>query len=201
MIDELYACCDKLRLVRRAMPYYGAYLTIAFTQLLHFTIIGTNSWFLNLCDIKIRLFVFSIQGLVYISYPLIGLLADVKLTRYRMIRLSCWVTFVSHLLLLLILLCIGLPYSIHIQKPFALGVGLFIAVAPTTVSLVVGKGMFESTVIQFGTDQMIEASSAQLSTFIHWYYWSLYVGDFCINIIITAFAGLLSHCHIPLQDP
>ena len=58
--------------------------------------------------------------------------------------------------------------------------------------------MFESTVIQFGTDQMIEASSAQLSTFIHWYYWSLYVGDFCINIIITAFAVLLSHCHIPL---
>ena len=61
--------------------------------------------------------------------------------------------------------------------------------------------MFESTVIQFGTDQMIEASSAQLSTFIHWYYWSLYVGDFCINTILIAFADLLSHCHITLQDP
>ena len=180
------------------MPYYGAYLTIVFTLLLHFTIIGTYSWILNLCDIEMRLFVFSIQGLVYISYPLIGLLADVKLTRYRMICFSCLVTFVSHLLLLLILLCIGLPYNIY--KNEALGVVLFIAVAPTTVSLVVGKGMFESTVIQFGTDQMIEASSAQLSTFIHWYYWSLYVGDFCINIIITAFAGLLSDCHIPLQD-
>ena len=180
------------------MAYYGAYLTVVFTLLLHFTIIGTYSSLLNLCDIEIRLFVFSTQGLVYISYPLIGLLADVKLTRYRMICLSCWVTFVSHLLLLLILLCIGLPYNIY--KNNALGIVLLIAAIPTTVSLIVGKGMFESTVIQFGTDQMIEASSAQLSTFIHWYYWSLYVGDFCINIIITAFLGLLSDCHIPLQD-
>ena len=180
------------------MAYYGAYLTIVFTLLLHFTIIGTYSWFLNLCDIQIRLFVFSIQGLVYISYPLIGLLADIKLTRYQMICLSCWVTFVSHLSLLLIFLCVGLPYSTY-SNPFALGIVFTVALVPTIVSLIVGKGMFESTVIQFGTDQMIEASSAQLSTFIHCYYWSLYVGDFCINTILIAFAGLLSHCHIPLQ--
>ena len=60
--------------------------------------------------------------------------------------------------------------------------------------------MFESTVIQFGTDQMIEASSAQLSTFIHWYYWSLYIGDFCVNIILAAISGLLSHCYFSLRD-
>ena len=170
--------------------------------LLHFTIIGTYSWFLNLCHIQIRFFVFFIQGLAFISYPLIGLLADVKLTRYRMICLSCWVTFVSHLLLLLVVLCLGLPYSIHHDGPFALAiVSSIIVLIPTTMSFViVGKGMFESTVIQFGTDQMIEASSAQLSTFIHWYYWSMYVGDFCINIIIAAISGLLSHCFFPLQN-
>ena len=180
------------------MAYYGAYLTIVFTLLLHFTVIGTYSWLLNLCDIQIRFFVFSIQGIAFISYPLIGLLADVKLTRYRMIRLSCWVTFVSHLLLLGNL-CFVLPYDIYHNN--ALGIVLLIAAIPTIVSLIVGKGMFESTVIQFGTDQMIEASSAQLSTFIHWYYWSLYVGDFCFNIALAAFSGLLSHCyfHFHLQ--
>ena len=177
------------------MAYYGAYLTIVFTLLLHFNIIGTYSWFLNLLNIEIRFFVFSTQGLLYISYPLIGLLADIKLTRYRMICLSCWVTFVSHLLLLLIVLCFGLPFYIY-DNHFARGIVPFIVLAPPAASLIVGKGMFESTVIQFGTDQMIEASSAQLSTFIHWYYWSLYVGDFCINTILIAFVGLLSHCHI-----
>ena len=178
------------------MAYCGAYLTIAITVLLHFTIIGTYLWFLNLCDIEIRFFVFTTQGLVYISYPLIGLLADIKLTRYRMICLSCWVTFVSHLLLFIIVLCFGLPIH-HDDGLLTLGIVLLI---PTTVSLIVGKGMFESTVIQFGTDQMIEASSAQLSTFIHWYYWSLYVGDFCINIILAAISALLSHCYFSLHD-
>ena len=149
------------------MAYCGAYLTIVITVLLHFTITGTYLWFLNLCDIEIRFFVFTTQGLVYISYPLIGLLADVKLTRYRMICFSCWVTFVSHLLLFIIVLYFGLPYSIHHDDGhFALGIVLLI---PTTVSLIVGKRMFESTVIQFGTDQMNEASSSQLSAFIHWY--------------------------------
>ena len=112
---------------------------------------------------------FSTQGLVYISYPLIGLLADIKLTRYQMICLSCWVTFVSHLLLLLIVLCFGFPFYIY-NNNFAHGIVSFIVLAPPAVSLIIGKGMFESTVIQFGTDQMIEASSAQLSTFIHCYY-------------------------------
>ena len=168
------------------MAYYGAFLTIVFTLLLHFTIIGTYSWLQNLCDIELRDFVFSTQGLAFISYPLIGLLADVKLTRYRMIRLSCWVTFVSHLLLLGNL-CFVLLYSISNNN--VLGTVFLITAIPTTVSLIVGKGMFESTVIQFGTDQMIEASSAQLSTFIHWYYWSLHVGDFCINIILAVIIG------------
>ena len=111
------------------MAYYGAYLTIVFTVLLHFTIIATYLWFLNLCDIEIRFFVFSTQELVYISYPLIGLLADVKLTRYRMICLSCWVTFVSHLLLFIIVLCFGLPYFIHHDDGlFALGIVLYYSV-------------------------------------------------------------------------
>ena len=56
--------------------------------------------------------------------------------------------------------------------------------------------MFESTVIQFGTGQMIEASSNQLSTFIHWCYWSLYIGNFCIDIIAAGIIVYLSYCQI-----
>ena len=50
--------------------------------------------------------------------------------------------------------------------------------------------------IQFGTDQMIEASSNQLSTFIHWYYWSLYIGNVCIDIITAGILEYLSNCHV-----
>ena len=34
-----------------------------------------------------------------------------------------------------------------------------------------GLGMYEANAIQFGMDQMLEASSEQLSSFIHWYFW------------------------------
>ena len=47
-------------------------------------------------DIHIFFAILTIQGLVFISYPLIGLLADIKLTRYQMICLSCWILFVSY---------------------------------------------------------------------------------------------------------
>ena len=46
---------------------------------------------------------------------------------------------------------------------------------PQGVSIIItllGLGMFESTAIQFGMDQLLEASSNHLSTFIEWYYWS-----------------------------
>ena len=79
------------------MAFPGAYLTVLYSVLL--TVVGSNSLFLNVLNSDSKAIAFSVQGLVYISYPLIGLLADIKLTRYRMICLSCWVIFLSNLLL------------------------------------------------------------------------------------------------------
>ena len=178
------------------MAFPGAYLTIIYTALLHFTFLGANSLLLNLLNISSKTVVFSVQGLVFISYPLIGLLADVKLTRYRMICLSCWVTFVSHTMGSVgsTLGVFGVLQS-HIATKFVVTFSLIMI-----VTAIVGKGMFESTVIQFGTDQMIGASSAQLRTFIYWYYWSLHVGEFCSNIILSIILIYFSQCHLSDLD-
>ena len=48
--------------------------------------------------------------------------------------------------------------------------------ALTIIICLIAIGLFESTAIQFGMDQMLEASSDKLSTFIHWYYWSSKLG-------------------------
>ena len=174
------------------MDFTGAYLTVICTVLLHFTLSGTNSLSSYLfVDIKHKAVIVLIQGLVFISYPLIGLLADIKLTRYRMICLSCWVLLVGHMILSIE--CIielagkidNLVFSVSAALVFTL--------------IIVGKGMFESTVIQFGTDQMIEASSAQLRTFIHWYYWSLYISNNCINVTVIGMAEYFSQCHLNIQ--
>ena len=41
---------------------------------------------------------------------------------------------------------------------------------------IISVGMFEANAIQFGMDQMFEASSKQLSSFIRWYFWCAHIG-------------------------
>ena len=178
------------------MAFTGAYLNIIYTVLLHFTVVGTNSWIINTVNAGDRYLILLIQGFVFITYPLIGLLADIKLTRYQMICLSCWILFVSHAIVSILSILVSTD-TIMFYRNISVGVALAL-----TLSLaIVGKGMFESTVIQFGTDQMIEASSNQLSTFIHWYYWSLYIGNVCIDIIAFGILDYLSYCRISISEP
>ena len=181
------------------MAFTGAYLTIIYTVLLHFTFIGTNSLAFNVLNIDGKTVAMLIQGLVFISYPLIGLLADIKLTRYRMICLSCWVLLIGHAVAsveIIIGIVSNLFSSSHDYKTDILLASFVLSF----VIAIVGKGMFESTVIQFGTDQMIEASSAKLSVFTHWYYWSLYFGSFCINVIVFGISKYISQCYLHIQQ-
>ena len=139
------------------MAFPGAYLTVLYSVLL--TVVGSNSLLTNLLDTDSKAIASLVQGLVYISYPLIGLLADIKLTRYRMICLSCWVMFVSTLLLSIWIFSFAMHYD-ELYHYSPLTTTLFIGSLVFVASGILGKGMFESTAIQFGTDQMIEASSA-----------------------------------------
>ena len=179
------------------MAFPGAYLTVLYSVLL--SVVGTNSLLLNVLNNSYKAIASSVQGLVFISYPLIGLLADIKLTRYQMIRFSCWVIFLSNLLLSIWIFFFAMHYDkLYYRSP--LTKTLFIGSIVLLASGILGKGMFESTVIQFGTDQMIEASSAQLSTFIYWYYLSLYVGDFSANVISAVIIYLFSQCYLSVED-
>ena len=60
-------------------------------------------------------------------------------------------------------------------------------------------GLFESTAIQFGMDQMMEASSDQLSTFIHWYNWSCSIGQVISVYILSGVLEYFSYCTIKIN--
>ena len=54
------------------------------------------------------------------------------------------------------------------------------------ICITAGIGIFDANAIQFGMDQLLEASSTQLSAFIYWYFWSTYVRQqavFCTAIL------------------
>ena len=64
-----------------------------------------------------------------------------------------------------------------------------------TISFVIlSLGMFDAVGIQFGMDQMVEASSDQISAFTHWYYWSMNIGIGVSALLLLCILPVLSSC-------
>ena len=62
-------------------------------------------------------------------------------------------------------------------------------------------GMFESTAVQFGMNQMLEDSSDKLSTFIQWYYWGSKLGRLIICLVAFGTLVYLGNCHMQASYP
>ena len=60
-------------------------------------------------------------------------------------------------------------------------------------------GMFEAVGIQFGMDQMVEASSDQISAFTHWYYWTMNIGIGIQAMIALGGLYLFESCTLPAK--
>ena len=120
-----------------------------------------------------------VLGLLYLSYPLLGYIADVCLTRYRTIKCSfvfmivgCTIGGLFYLASVIVILTEKFQKeklsaivhdNLYTQAIPILLIGTFI----TT-----GVGLFEANAIQFGLDQLLEAPTPKLIAFIHWYYWT-----------------------------
>ena len=130
-----------------------------------------------------RITTLCVQGIMYLSYPLLGHLADVYLTRYRALKVSLVTISGSQLILtffILINFCVRLYGSRVLEYQASLAI-----VIPGCLTII-GIGLFEANVIQFGLDQLLEASTPELIKFIHWYYWSRSVGSLLLFYISTS---------------
>ena len=65
---------------------------------------------------------------------------------------------------------------------------------PGIILTLLSLGLFEANAIQFGMDQLLESSSDQLSSFIHWYYWSSYAGHFVLSLLTAVMIILQTNC-------
>ena len=136
--------------------------------------------------IPAQLCIFGFRGLMFLVYPLLGHLADVCLNRYRTIKWSfahviCGriVVLLSVLIGIVIMVTTGwnltlYPYSLYNIIPFF---GVFVSI--------VGIGLYESNIIQFGLDQLLEAPTSKLIAFIHWFYWAQNIGSLISFYIFT----------------
>ena len=99
--------------------------------------------------------------LVYLSFPLFGLLADVKTGRYKTIITSVHFSFLSWIIA-------GLTFIVKTYFPendilffIAFGIGFLLEL--------IGMCCFFSNIVQFSLDQVMGASADELSAIIYYF--------------------------------
>ena len=116
-------------------------------------------------------------ALLFLSYPLLGYIADVCITRYRIIKCSFIMLIVGCTIVLLLVLVGFIVTLIETIENISLysKVSSKLNVIPVVLILALmtaSVGLFEANAIQFGLDQLLEAPTPKLIAFIHWYYWT-----------------------------
>ena len=160
------------------------YVVILCCAFVHFTLMGFDTGLYHTLANDALLTYLGCKAAAYLLYPLLGWLADVHITRYRFIVAS-----------FSILLFCTLPSVAFISLFFKFERRRYVyMLAPFAIVDLLGLGMFESTAIQFGMDQMLEAPSEKFSTFIHWFYWSSVWGQPIIVYIYKSIIFSFSQC-------
>ena len=161
--------------------------------LVHIQAVFSSTWIISLVN-KNGILGFHISmGISYLLYPVIGYSAEVCLTKLRMIKWSFVTLFLSSMTLLLTAILFMITVSSYELHFAVVNISPVLAVF-IIVSGLAGLGMYEANAIQFGMDQMIEASSEQLSSFIHWYFWCIHIGPLIVFYILMVVMLYIRHC-------
>ena len=136
---------------------------------------------------NVRLTLIAVQGLTYLCYPLLGHLADVYLTRYRALKCGLVTTVGSVLFITMCLFADTVAINTFNKSvEHILQSKISLLALPGVTLIIVGIGLFEANAIQFGLDQLLEAPTTKLITFIHWYYWAQSVGQLIVFYAATS---------------
>lgn len=108
---------------------------------------------------------------LFCSHPLSGWLADVKIGRGKAVNLSLWFCWSGILLQ-------TVSYAIRYAECGGVPVIMSRYVLPggSLVLLLVGISSFQSNILAYGMDQIVDGSSAQVRALIYWLTWGLFLG-------------------------
>ena len=161
------------------MDFKGWKVIIVTCLLIHLSVPHTIPWSIYLLENSYILFWSVIQGLSYLLYPFYGWIALFSSSPVKIIQSSflCMIVCSTIMIILAIIIETGsLPSNIYfLITSLLFGLSLITGIA--------GLGLYEANAIQIGMNQMIEASSDQLSDFIQWYFLCLHVGPLIIPLL------------------
>ncbi len=171
----------------------GSKLVLLSCVLIHCFIVTSNNWIKLAMNENDVIDWNMLQGISFLLYPLLGWIADVYVSRYKMIKLS----FI--LLLIGSLLMVASGIERIFEKTDLNTMKTVLSIIILLISIV-AIGVYEANAIQFGMQQLLEASSEQLSSFIYWYFWSFQLGPVITYYIAVLIFFYFKKCKISIDD-
>ena len=122
----------------------------------------------------------SVNGIVMLSmtflFPIGGWLADARLGRYKTVCYSIWIMWIGTILATLVQV---LPY---VSSNFDVHITTWIFCVFCVV-MMTGLSGFQSNIVQLGIDQLTDASSDEIRSFILWYILTLYACGLSLDLV------------------
>ena len=187
----------------------GILLLLTWSVLIHS--FGYYLYFQFLSNVPSFLYLFIavlvVRAVVFLLYPVAGLMCEVCLSRYKLMIVGTIVALIGIFIAVPTLTMVvinklkGDYFEETCKKNECLDYQLLV---PACVGLVIyqfGLGLFEANAIQFGTDQLQFASNDKLSVFVNWYFWSLYTTNIIYPIFLFsgAILGVFSFVSISIM--
>ena len=116
----------------------------------------------------------SVFGL---TLSIAGWIADIHIGRYRVISLSIWIVWAA-IMLATVSSVLADTVDSYTSKIHCYVNGVLVTIGA------LGAGGFQANVIQFGMDQLHDASTSEITSFIIWYVWTYSSSSFIVYIII-----------------
>ena len=174
------------------VPFKGAFLVLVWSTLLHclgfyllfLSVVENRASFKHLDARVVFIVSLSAKIVTLLLYPVSGLLAETLLTRYKVMIIGTVIAVIG--LIEVSLSSIAGTIVIYLNGNFndAIVGSTMIPGVPGFIIYYFGLSLFEANAIQFGTDQLQFASNEELSKFVHWYFWTLYVVQYTLSSLI-----------------
>ena len=124
-----------------------------------------------------------ILAMCLLLYPFFSWLADVRYGKYKVIKWSLRVILVT-----LIIFCLISALSTRLPRTAIETIKIILYVA-----LSLGLGGFQANITQFGIEQLLDASSGEIMSYVQWLTWSYFFSDIVINLTQSCLCSSYHH--------
>ena len=173
-VSKYWYYCDRVRRIRVKSVFLVLFWALVVSASSH-AVFGYMTYSVHILH-KVHAHSIPTTILIAFSGPLAGWLADIKLGRHKVLQASLWSMWIGIGGFILTDTYVDNATAARVLKPLC------------GVPICCGFSGFMANSIQFAIDQMPEASSEEVSAFIHWYVWVTFLGKTLSKVLILLFS-------------